>query len=65
MLYERLDVDRVPQRIWTEAGIVHDFEGGTVPLRSEEGEMFDQLAVGLDCDYLRDAGAGRGCHTTN
>jgi len=58
MLYEWLNVDRVPQRVWAEAGIVHYLEGGTVPLRSEEGEMFDQLAVRLDRDHLGDAWAG-------
>lgn len=36
MLYEWLDVDGVPQRVWAEAGIIHHLEGRTVPFRREE-----------------------------
>jgi len=58
MLYEWLDIDGIPQRVWTEARIVHYLEGRTVSLRSEEGEMFDQLAVGPDRDRLGHARTG-------
>src|SRR5215470_6814398 len=50
---KRLDIDRVPQRLWSEARIIHDFVGRAVPLWSRKRQGLGQVAVWLNRDHPR------------
>src|SRR5215813_10352519 len=54
---KRLDIDRIPQRLGSEARIIHDFVGRAVPLRSRKRQVLGQGAVWLNRDHPRSPGA--------